>query len=550
VTPPAPASLIEVLSPRKRLEYRVLCALWVVAVALFWWWWLDGGHVVGCAKFLLNSALILWTMVLPAYYLFFLGRMKRPDPSTVIPPGWRVAMVVTKAPSEPFAVARATLEAMLAQRHPHDTWLADEDPTAEALEWCRSHGVRVSTRRGVTDYQRSSWPRRVRCKEGNLAYFYDAYGYRLYDLVVQMDCDQRPGRGYLEAMLRPFVDPRVGYVSAPSICDVNAHRSWAARGRLYAEGTLHGSLQAGYNAGWAPLCIGSHYAVRTAALRQIGGLGPELAEDHSTTLAFNSHGWIGVHAFDAEAHGDGPMSFEDCMTQEYQWSRSLTTILLAVTPGHWRRLPRRLRAQFLFAQLWYPCLGATMLIGVCFPMVALLTGEPWVHVSYVEFVLHKLPVTAAAFLVVLWVRRNGWLRPRESRVLTWETMLFQLARWPWVLAGSMAGVIGVARGKQVEFKITPKSGATRGALSLRVMAPYWTIAAASGAVASLESRAGDASGYYYLAIATSATYAALVFVVALMHVLEGRLVERGDRPESGRLARTRRLSPQRGSSGG
>lgn len=129
--------------------------------------------------------------------------------------------------------------------------------------------------------------------------------------MAQLDADHVPEPGYLEAMLRPFVDPKVGYVAAPSICDANAHESWVVNARLFAEATLHGSLQAGYNNGWAPLCIGSHYAVRTAALKEIGGLGPELAEDHTTTLMMNSYGWKGVFAFDAEAHGDGPGCFAD-----------------------------------------------------------------------------------------------------------------------------------------------------------------------------------------------------------------------------------------------
>jgi cellulose synthase/poly-beta-1,6-N-acetylglucosamine synthase-like glycosyltransferase len=110
-------------------------------------------------------------------------------------------------------------------------------------------------------------------------------------------------------MLVPFWNPKVGYVSAPSICDLNAKNSWAARGRLFLESTLHGSLQAGYNRGFVPMCIGSHYAVRTTALKEIGGLGPELAEDHSTTFLMNAHGWTGKHSIDAEAHGEGPATF-------------------------------------------------------------------------------------------------------------------------------------------------------------------------------------------------------------------------------------------------
>ncbi len=141
------------------------------------------------------------------------------------PSSLRVAMVVTKAPSEPFSIVRTTLEAMLAQGLPHDTWLADEAPTPETIAWAEANGVRISTRFGVEDYHQAAWPRRSRCKEGNLAYFYDHYGYELYDVVVQLDADHVPEPGYLEAMVRPFADPKVGYVSAPSICDSNARDS-------------------------------------------------------------------------------------------------------------------------------------------------------------------------------------------------------------------------------------------------------------------------------------------------------------------------------------
>src|SRR5207302_7930091 len=131
-------------------------------------------------------------------------------------------------------------------------------------------------------YHNPSWPRRAKCKEGNLAFFYEVLdGYGRYDFVVQLDADHVPDHTYLTEMVRPFINPAVGYVAAPSVCDANADVSWAARARLYAEAAWHGSVQAGSNDGYAPQCIGSHYAVRSTALRSIGGLGPELAEDFS-----------------------------------------------------------------------------------------------------------------------------------------------------------------------------------------------------------------------------------------------------------------------------
>jgi cellulose synthase (UDP-forming) len=87
--------------------------------------------------------------------------------------------------------AITTLLAMLSQRFdaPYDVWLCDEAPSEEVLTWCRGRGVRVSTRRGQPEYHRAQWPGRTKCKEGNLAFFYDRFGYRDYDVVAQLDCD-------------------------------------------------------------------------------------------------------------------------------------------------------------------------------------------------------------------------------------------------------------------------------------------------------------------------------------------------------------------------
>src|SRR4029079_8021473 len=248
---------------------------------------------------------------------------------------------------------------------------------------------------------------------------------------VQKGCHHIPESGYLEQMLRPFVDPKVGYVSAPSICDRNAGESWSARGRLNAEGALHGALQAGYNGGLAPLCIGSHYAVRTAALKSIGGLGPELAEDHSTTLMFNAHGWTGVHAIDAIARGEGPKTFADLARQEFQWARSLTTILLRHTPKYLPNLPLRLKFQFIFSEAWYACFSIMMLIMFLIPIAALVLDTPVVRVSYVYFFLFA--GTASTILVLLTARLKsfGIFRPKNSKILSWEAVLFLFARWPW-----------------------------------------------------------------------------------------------------------------------
>jgi len=72
---------------------------------------------------------------------------------------------------------------------------------------------------------------------------------------------------------------------------------------------------------------------------------------------------MGAFAIDAEAHGDGPNTFAAMTVQEFQWARSLTTILLGLVPVNMRRLPMLLRLRFLYALSYYFLLVSTTLAG-------------------------------------------------------------------------------------------------------------------------------------------------------------------------------------------
>ena len=499
----------------ERLRYFLLVGVWLSCLIYFWTWWLQEDHVFQISTFLISSLIIAWSTIIPGYFFYFVGRMSRFNPE--IPnPNVKVAMVVTKAPSEPFSIVEKTLRAMLAQKYPHDTWLADEDPSGETRNWCEKHGVLLSTRKGVHGYHRHTWPRRTRSKEGNLAYFYDTYGYEKYDIVVQMDADHIPTGNYLEEMIRPFADPKVGYVSAPSICSANASGSWSARGRLHAEAIMHGPLQAGHSRNFAPLCIGSHYAMRTKALKEIGGVGPELAEDHSTTLMMNALGWRGIHAYDAFAVGDGPLTFADCMTQEFQWSRSLMIILCVWLPKYWRRLPLRLKLQFLFSELWYPLFSFTMLLGLSLPVAAILLRNPLVSVTYLDFLLHAIPVSAAILAIVAFLKHHRYLRPADAPMLSWESVLFVLARWPWSLYGSFAGLFYSIFKKVPHFRVTPKEK-SESCIPYRVLTPYLAIIALSLIPVLIRTDAGNANGYFFFLFLNVFFYAILVSAVFILH---------------------------------
>lgn len=509
------------LDRRTRIRLALLTVGWVCGFVLFWSWWLLPSHRVGWAGFVLNSALLLYLSTLPGYFLVAVNRLRTVNPQLDIP-ALRVAFVVTRAPSEPWDVARHTLIAMAAQRFPHayDVWLCDEDPSPETLAWCSASSVMVSTRRGEADYHRAEWPRRTRCKEGNLAFFYDRTGYDDYDVVAQLDCDHVPGPTYLAEMTRPFTDPAIGYVAAPSICDSNQDSSWSARGRLHKEGTFHGPFQLGHHAGFAPLCIGSHYAVRTDALRQIGGVGPELAEDFSTTFLLNSAGWEGAFADAAEAHGDGPLTIAALLTQEFQWSRSLVTLLYDLLPLHLHRFRRRLQFRFLFALSYYPLLVVTSVAGVVLPSVAAVTGIQWINVGYLDFSVRWFLITVWLLAITVLVRRRGLLRPRTAPVISWENWLYTVVRWPFIAWGVWAATVQKVRPRPVAFKVTPKGRFGLEKLPVRLTAPMSVLSAVLATAAWRGEHLQHPSGYVLLCILGATVYAVAGLAVCALHVTE------------------------------
>ena len=220
--------------------------------------------------------------------------------------------------------------------------------------------------------------------------------------MVQLDCDHVPDSSYLAAMVRPFAAPKSGTPVAPSICDSNADMGWTVRGRLYREATLHGPMQAGANDGYAPCASARTTQCARPHSSSVGGLGPELAEDYSTTLWLQSGGWDGVFVLDAEAHGAGPISVDELLTQESQWARSLGTLLTKWLPGRVRGVPWRGRVRMGFSLFFYLVMGVMLTVATVLPVMGVLLRQSWGHTSLVDFYTHmwaySLLVLGTAYL--------------------------------------------------------------------------------------------------------------------------------------------------------
>src|SRR5215213_5123432 len=209
---PGTVSSQSALSRSERVVYSALTLLWVVVVARFWMWWLRPEHHGALGLYLAATVPLAYlTTVLPSFYWFFVGRMRRPqhvEPA----PDRRVAMVTLCVPShEALDVIAAQLEALTRVRYPHESWVLDEggDPDVEAL--AAEFGVRYFTRKGRRAWNQPGPPFQAKTKAGNVNAWLDHVGSQGidYDVFVQLDIDHHPIPDYLDRTLGYFNGPAV-----------------------------------------------------------------------------------------------------------------------------------------------------------------------------------------------------------------------------------------------------------------------------------------------------------------------------------------------------
>lgn len=411
----------------------------------------------------------------------------------------RVAMIVTKAPSEPWSVVENTLKAMIAQDidgYPYHVWLADEDPSDTTIDWCLDQGVLISSRKGVEEYNNVDWPRRRRCKEGNLMYFYDKWGYDRYDVVFQFDSDHAPTPSYLKNSLPAFMDPTVNYVAMPNI---NKTGSWVSNARQTQEAWYYGPSQMSYSHNYMPMMTGSHYAVRTSALKEIGGIGPELDEDMNTTIMMNSRGKKGVYAGNAIAYGEGPLCLEDAQKQELQWAKSAV-----ISFFRWRHvlipknscMPVGGIIRFFMVRTWYTIQLAFSLYMWVF-IAPLVFMNKWCStadkctLSFTNLVIHATPLLFANWGYEAMARKAEWLRPVGTPFFSLDLVAYRILRPLWNTIGIVAGIFEMIFNVVPSFSVTRKGDSDTSPLGVFSMWYMLLIPAYYGCFIAINLALGD-----------------------------------------------------------
>jgi cellulose synthase (UDP-forming) len=517
------------LSRRQRMQYAALAGLWLLASGYFWVWWVVPSHAGSLALFVvLSVALFYNSTLLPTFYLFYLGCMRRPVPMSARQAEetgvvGRVAVITLTVPgSESLDFVRRQLAAMKSIRYPHDCWvLVDKEHSPVIQQLARQMGIFYFSRHDeatwgaakVAEWNQPGPPFQAKTKAGNVNSWLEQYGGR-YTHFTQFDIDHQPAPSYLNRVLGFFMDAKVAWVQAPSV--YGNHQYWTARGSSEQEVVLQGPLQMGFfGLCRTPFIIGSHCTYDMKAIASIGGFQPTRAEDHLDTVCLAARGYEGVYVPEVIATGDGPETFETYLAQQFAWAFSMIQILFRYTPRLIRRYTPRHALQFLFAQTWYPFWSLSMLAVFAAPMVSLVINRPISHVTLWDFMLHSVPAALTATAVWWWSR--SWHQPSQVS-LSWRGIALHMARWVIVVSAFAQVLLRVKK----PYMITVKGvGGAERRIRLGPLGPYIGLILAPLAACWLyitRYGTGDCQGYLFFALEEAALFWGLLLLILTQEI--------------------------------
>jgi len=471
LTPPRPITervqyqveQLKVMNNKQEKQYIILISIWIIANVYFWNWWFQSNHVGQMWFYGLMSASLFYDItILPSFYIFYLGQMRKPkvvDVKQAELAGTikRVAVVSLTVPgSESLEFVKRQMIAMKEIQYPHDNWiLVDKEHSPEIKLLADTLGVFYFSRHDTASLGKervAHWnqpvpPFKAKTKAGNVNSWLEAYGQN-YSHFTQLDIDHLPIPTYLNKVLGFFLDPKVKWVQAPSV--YGNLESWTARGSAEQEFVLQGPLQMGFF-GFCrtPFIIGSHCTYDMKAIMEIGGFQPTRAEDHLDTVFLAAKGYKGVFVPEIIAVGDGPENFETYIGQQFAWAFSMIQVLFAYTAKSIRHYTPRQAIQFLFVQTWYTFWSVSMFLMFMLPVIALFTNTSIARVNYEQFLLHISLMTDIAFIIWLW--SHVWHLPKDIN-LSWRGIVLHIARWPIVLSALIQVLLKVEKPYMITIK--------------------------------------------------------------------------------------------------
>ena len=215
-------------------------------------------------------------------------------------------------------------------------------------------------------------------------------------LVLILDCDHIPARGFLQETVGFFFDKEVALVQTPHwfYNPDPFERNLLTQGQIPVGNELfYKVLQKGNDFWNAAFFCGSAAVIRRNYLLDIGGIATEtVTEDCHTSLRLHSLGYRTVYYDKIMVAGLAPEKFSSYVGQQVRWARGMAQILRIENPLFNRRLNLRMSQRFCyFSATSHFFFGFPRLMYAIAPNLFLLFGINPVKGLGIETLFYALP---------------------------------------------------------------------------------------------------------------------------------------------------------------
>jgi cellulose synthase (UDP-forming) len=216
------------------------------------------------------------------------------------------------------------------------------------------------------------------------------------DLVLILDCDHIPARGFLQHTVGFFTNPKVALVQTPHwfYNPDPFERNLLTSGQVPVGNELfYKVLQKGNDYWNAAFFCGSAAVIRRDCLLEVGGIATEtVTEDCHTSLRLHSLGYETVYYDKIMVAGLAPEKFSAYVGQQVRWARGMAQILRLENPLFNPQLKLRLSQRICyFSATSHFFFGFPRLMYVLAPSLYLLLGINSVKGLGLETLCYALP---------------------------------------------------------------------------------------------------------------------------------------------------------------
>ena len=278
------------------------------------------------------------------------------------------------------------------------------------------------------------------------------------------DADQKPVYNFLKETI-PLLeeDEKLAFVQTPQFY-ANSACSPIAKGAHFQQAIFYEYICEGKSTSNAMFCCGSNVALRTEALRDVGGFDEtSVTEDFATSLRLHMRGWKSLYYNKVFIYGLGPETLAGYFTQQMRWAMGTMSVFKKLITSFFRN-PGALRlgqwGEYLLSSSYY-FIGWANLIFMVSPAAYIIFGIRPLIAEPLFYFAAFVPYFFASLFV--FYRSMGIRGYKASDLVRGQTIGFICF---WVLI--VSSVVAMS-GKKRPFAVTPKG--VQGKLPIKYLTP-------------------------------------------------------------------------------